>query len=873
MKLNKKGFTVVELLASFSLTMIIVVFLFEILIELKDLYYEASVKTEVIQKQSLLVSKIRNTLDTNDLSGITCSGETCTFNFNDISPIKLEVNSSSNTIIFNDEKTKFPSDVKFKSYEIETCPISSGKPVNDLGQLDGITAKNCYFSFNLLLESSRLDSDYPIKIVYPFNYSSNFVSGSLSYETSNEGNKTILNCKSSEYVYTVSKTGTYKIELLGATGGSSGSLNGGLGAYTSGEIYLTSGEELYFNVGCKGSKLTGGVSASVKGGYNGGGDGTTASTGTIYSGGGGGATDVRYGGNTLNDRIMVAAGGSGASNGADAKNGTPGGSLIAENNAGSAKGATQTSGGKAETGGKVGTFGVGGNATTLGSGGGGGYYGGTGGTASGTSGTTGTGGSSYISGYLGSNSITSSSSQTPTNASNHYSGKVFYNSIMYSGDKVPSEKTSEEIYSQMAEELKSPGDGYAIISYESSGIPESAKIKSSAEASYDLSNTIFWFDGIDNDGSGIHNYKLSSWRDAISAKTISLSNAKWNKEGLSLSSSGSVNINATKAFSMSLVFSLETLPSSTLYLVEGLRGVYITSAGKIGFSNGTDVVEFDYQISNLNVKNYITISGTGSQITLYANGESVSTKTLQTSTSSSYSLKLSGKLSGILNKLMIYNDNLSLEEVKNIYEIDKQRFSPIKNNIENEKLEYRFSSDLYDKNKKTVMDLVNNKITGEVSGDMEVSDDALNLTGSNFIKLKGDVNYRYSIILAVKATSYSGTNPYLTSASTYPSLYLNSTSSYKYAFNAQGVNSNFNSTFKTNKLEHIILTYDGSNVNLYIDGILKSSLSTTTDPVSVAQAYIGKNFVGKLYRYAMIDRVLTNEEIKEIYEYDFSEFK
>ena len=36
--MNNKGFTVVELLASFTLTMIIVVFLFEIVLELKDVY-------------------------------------------------------------------------------------------------------------------------------------------------------------------------------------------------------------------------------------------------------------------------------------------------------------------------------------------------------------------------------------------------------------------------------------------------------------------------------------------------------------------------------------------------------------------------------------------------------------------------------------------------------------------------------------------------------------------------------------------------------------------------------------------------------------------------------------------------------------------
>ena len=38
--MNNKGFTVVELIAAFSITMIISVFFFEILIEVKDIFLE-----------------------------------------------------------------------------------------------------------------------------------------------------------------------------------------------------------------------------------------------------------------------------------------------------------------------------------------------------------------------------------------------------------------------------------------------------------------------------------------------------------------------------------------------------------------------------------------------------------------------------------------------------------------------------------------------------------------------------------------------------------------------------------------------------------------------------------------------------------------
>lgn len=98
--------------------------------------------------------------------------------------------------------------------------------------------------------------------------------------------------------------GKYKIELWGASG-SRGSTQTGYGAYTSGEIELKRGENLYLYVGKSGDK----------GGYNGGGGNYNSKGTASYSGGG--ATDVRLTSGTWNDitslrsRIMVAAGGGG----------------------------------------------------------------------------------------------------------------------------------------------------------------------------------------------------------------------------------------------------------------------------------------------------------------------------------------------------------------------------------------------------------------------------------------------------------------------------------------------------------------------------------------------------------------------------------
>ncbi len=878
MKKNNKGFTVVELLASFALTMVIVVFLFEILIELKDLYYEAGLKTEVVHKQSILVDKIRRQLDTSELVAIDCSGDTCTFKFADISPVELTIDADGNIIKYDDDVIKFPEEVRFEEYSISTCSLANDKPDNDLGLMEGTNAKNCYITLKIVVTSPKMDKDYPIHIVYPYVYDPDFLTGDFTNEEDYTGAKTKYIYDGTENKqYTAEATGTYKIELLGATGGGSDNnrISGGAGAYTSGEIYLHKDDILYLNVGGAGSRKTGENSSNTNGGFNGGGNGTTADEGVTHSGGGGGATDVRFGGTSLNDRIMVAAGGSGAGNGVDADSGIPGGSLSASNSGTNGpKGATQTTGGKAGTNGATGTFGKGANATTLGSGAGGGYYGGAGGVANGKTGVPGTGGTSYISGMLGSNSITSASNNAHTNNSNHYSGKIFYDTHMYSGDRVPSEKNSEYFYSQMPTELQNAGDGYAIITYEGPNIPAEASGLSGSKTSYDLTDSTVWLDGYDNSGVGMHSYSETAWHNLVSNNHMNLTNAKWKADGLSLSATGTLTMNAGTAFTLSTVFSLNEYPSETKKLISGHFGLYITSNGSVGFSTGTTEILFDYKIKNLNVKEYLTVVGSGSNIKLYSNGKEVSSKTLNTSVASNVTISLPGTLNGTLNKIMIFDNEKSAEEVDSIYSEDVARLGPKNYDLPNASIDYEFASeDIYDIDKKTVSDMSGNENNGTINGTMTVTNNALVLDGNeNYIEFKGKVNYRYSAFLIVDGLR-SGSNPSLMGNSTFPDLYLNSNDNYNYSFKSQNVNSSFNKQFTESKKEYIMITYDGKKIDLYVDGKKVSSIETSTDPLSVDKGYIGKNFKGNLYKFTMYDRTLTSDEIKSLYEFYFSEFK
>ena len=217
--------------------------------------------------------------------------------------------------------------------------------------------------------------------------------------------------------FTVPCSGTYKLEVWGAQGGTPTKYNfGGLGGYSYGNINLSSNTFLYIVIG--GSGTSNAYRSSNPGGYNGGGSGFSESSSKIGAGGGG-ATHIattnrgvlsNYSSYTSEVLIVAGGGGGGADSSDEYGNGGTGGGNVGGNGSSSSTtsynaygtGGNQIQGGyevtySGDTGAK-GSFGKGGNSSSRGwgPGGGGGYYGGGGGRYSGAG-----GGSGYIGGVIG----------------------------------------------------------------------------------------------------------------------------------------------------------------------------------------------------------------------------------------------------------------------------------------------------------------------------------------------------------------------------------------------------------------------------------------------------------------------------------------
>ena len=289
-------------------------------------------------------------------------------------------------------------------WKLEHAP--TGVSIADKGIVSGLTANSVFWA-NVTITSDKCPgTEYKKKIAVRRDFSA-VGAGSITLEP-----------------------GEYVMECWGARGGR-GRTNwtldkwGGYGAHVQGTILLSTNQLFYTYVGGVGyDSGTNGKCGGATGGWNGGGRGgndANCDSKPEPGAGGGGASDIRlvYGAwndaASLKSRIMVAAGGSGASYSAS---GRAGGTV-------SSSGASQTSGYAFGSGGP----GVNNSGCTSGTGGGGsGYYGGRGGQSNND---VGHGGSSFISGHAGCNAINASGSHT--GLPNHFSGVQFYNTSMQAG--------------------------------------------------------------------------------------------------------------------------------------------------------------------------------------------------------------------------------------------------------------------------------------------------------------------------------------------------------------------------------------------------------------------------------------------------------
>ena len=158
--MNKKGFTVIELLASFSIAMTILIVLFNVVIMMKDNIADINTKSNMLVSKDNLAYNINKKFSEKDISSITIceDGVKCyLFTYSDDSTDKLVYNTDS--ITFNNYTFDITSDIT----------VSEPTVTEHYDSMNSTTYDG-YFTINIPIQFDK--KDYSIKAIKYINTNS-----------------------------------------------------------------------------------------------------------------------------------------------------------------------------------------------------------------------------------------------------------------------------------------------------------------------------------------------------------------------------------------------------------------------------------------------------------------------------------------------------------------------------------------------------------------------------------------------------------------------------------------------------------------------------------------------------------------------------
>lgn len=162
--MNKKGFTVVELITSFALSAIIITLLFSIILSIKSIYTSSAIKTEMLIEQSMLSKKMNSIINSNNIvSYVACNNddyELC-YQFNDI---------DNNEYFLLIDKTK-----KIITFDNYTYKLGNNSYIGDIivdheTISDTSQGNNSFFYIKIPIYNKVLQKEnFGINLIYPYN--------------------------------------------------------------------------------------------------------------------------------------------------------------------------------------------------------------------------------------------------------------------------------------------------------------------------------------------------------------------------------------------------------------------------------------------------------------------------------------------------------------------------------------------------------------------------------------------------------------------------------------------------------------------------------------------------------------------------------
>ena len=167
-KINNKGLSVVELIVSFVLCILVFVFIIQVVSSVEELYLNLGIKTELLNKQSLISEKLNNKFSNNKTILIKkCSSDCLTFFYKDNTFEKMQINRIENTLSFGDDVFSFDG---LGNVDDLSVTLLSGGLYNKSILTININVKNSIFD----------TGKYIIKALYQYNNNETIYSPSTS---------------------------------------------------------------------------------------------------------------------------------------------------------------------------------------------------------------------------------------------------------------------------------------------------------------------------------------------------------------------------------------------------------------------------------------------------------------------------------------------------------------------------------------------------------------------------------------------------------------------------------------------------------------------------------------------------------------------
>ncbi|MDD3392802.1 MAG: hypothetical protein PHE54_04610 [Bacilli bacterium] len=161
--MKKNAFTTIELIVSFSLTTVIALLMFQMIISLKNIYVKVGVKTSLLTKQSLISRTINRDLDDKTVTSLTSCGDSCIeIGYTDGTVKQLKIDKENNIISYGDDSFKISDSAYFGEESLTITAFYS---------IEGISY-NAILNIKIPIYHQLYEGeDYGLNFVYQYNYS------------------------------------------------------------------------------------------------------------------------------------------------------------------------------------------------------------------------------------------------------------------------------------------------------------------------------------------------------------------------------------------------------------------------------------------------------------------------------------------------------------------------------------------------------------------------------------------------------------------------------------------------------------------------------------------------------------------------------